>query len=61
MEDVDRIFLPYRTYKLKPTWTIERIVWIGFLAKVGDGYGSFFGLYVDFISYLILRQFALFS
>jgi hypothetical protein len=61
MEDVDRMFLPHRTYKLKPTWTIERIVWIGFLAEVGDGYGSFFGVYVDFISYLILRKFALFS
>ena len=61
MEDVDRMFFPQRTYKLKPTWTIERIVWIGFLAEVEDGYGSFFGVYVDFISYLILRKFALFS
>jgi len=34
MEDVDRMFLPQRTYKLKPTWTIEMIVWIGFLSEV---------------------------
>jgi len=34
MEDVDRMFLPQRTYKLKPTWTTEMIVWIGFLAEV---------------------------
>jgi len=34
MEDVDRMFLPERTYKLKPTWTIEMILWIGFLAEV---------------------------
>jgi len=34
MEDVDRMFLPQRTYKLKPTWTTEMIMWIGFLAEV---------------------------
>jgi len=34
MENVDRMFVPQRTYKLKPTWTIEMIVWIGFLAEV---------------------------
>jgi len=34
MEDVDRMFLPQRTYKLKPKWSIEKIVWIGFLSEV---------------------------
>jgi len=34
MEDVDRMFLPQRTYKLKPTWTTEIIAWIGFLLEV---------------------------
>jgi len=34
MEDVDHMFLPQRPYKLKPTWTTEMIVWIGFLAEV---------------------------
>jgi len=34
MEDVDRIFIPQRTYKLKPTWTIEMTTWIGFIAQV---------------------------
>jgi len=33
MKDVDRMFLPQRTYKLKPTWTIEMTMWIGFLAE----------------------------
>jgi len=33
MEDVDRMFIPQRTYKLKPTWTTEMIVWIGFLSE----------------------------
>ena len=30
MEDVDRMFIPERTYKLKPTWSTEMTVWIGF-------------------------------
>jgi len=34
MEGVERMFLPQGTYKLKPTWTTEMIVWIGFLAEV---------------------------
>jgi len=34
MEDVDPMFLPQRTYKLKPTWTTQMVVWIGFLAEV---------------------------
>jgi len=34
MEDVDRIFIPQRTYKLKPTWTIGMTAWIGFIAQV---------------------------
>jgi len=28
------MFIPQRNYKLKPTWTIEMIVWIGLLAEV---------------------------
>jgi len=62
MEDVDRMFLPQRTYKLKPTWTTERIRWIGFLAKVLEMVTALsLVFYVDFISYLILRKFALLS
>ena len=34
MEDVDRIFLPQRAYKVKPTWATERTLWIGFLSEV---------------------------
>jgi len=34
MEDVDRMFIPQRTYKLKPTWTTAMIAEIGFLAEV---------------------------
>jgi len=34
MEDVDRMFLPQRTYKVKPTWTTGMTVWIGFLSEV---------------------------
>jgi len=34
MEGVDRMFLSQRTYKLKPTWTTEMILSIGFLAEV---------------------------
>jgi len=34
MEDVDRMFLPQRTYKLKPTWATEMTAWIGFLFEV---------------------------
>jgi len=38
----------------------DRVDWFS-CGGFGDGYGSFFGVYVDFISYLILRKFALFS
>jgi len=34
MEDVNCMFLPQRTYKLKPTWATEMTVWIGFLSEV---------------------------
>jgi len=34
MEDVDRMFLPQRTYKLKPTWATEMRLWICFLSEV---------------------------
>jgi len=34
MEDVDSVFLPQRTYKLKPTWTTGMTAWIGFLSEV---------------------------
>jgi len=34
MEDVDSMFLPQRTYKLKPTSVTERTPWIGFLSQV---------------------------
>ena len=34
MEDVDRKFLPQRTYKLKPTCATEMTLWIGFLSEV---------------------------
>jgi len=34
MDDVDRMFLPQRTYKLKPTWIIGMTVWFGFLSEV---------------------------
>jgi len=34
MEYVDRMFLPQRTYKLKPTWTTGMTVWISFLSEV---------------------------
>jgi len=62
MEDVDCMFFPQRMYKLKPTWTIEMTGCIGFLVEVfRDGCGSLFGVYGHFISYLILRKFALFS
>jgi len=37
----------------------DRVDW--FFGGFGDGYGSFFGVYVDFVSYLILRKFAVFS
>jgi len=33
MEDVDRMFLPQRTYTLKPTWATEITVWIGLLSE----------------------------
>jgi len=62
MKDVDCIFLPRGTYKQKPPWTIGMTVWTDFLVEVlGNGYTSFFGVYVDFISYLIVRKFALFD
>ena len=38
----------------------EHVDWIS-CGGFGDGYSSFFGAYVDFISYLILRKFALFA
>jgi len=34
MEDVDRMFLPQRTYKLKPICIIGMTGWIGFLSDV---------------------------
>jgi len=34
MEDIDAMFLPQRTYKVKPTWTTGMTVWIGFLSDV---------------------------
>ena len=36
-----------------------RVDWFA-IGGSGDGYSSFFGVYVDFVSYLILRKFALF-
>jgi len=38
----------------------DRMDWFSF-GGFGDGYGSFLGVYVDFISYLILQRFALLS
>jgi len=38
----------------------DRVDWFS-CGGFGDGYGSFFGVYVDLICYLILRKFALFS
>ena len=38
----------------------DRVDWFSFRG-FGDGYGSFFGVYVNFICYLILRKFVLFS
>jgi len=38
----------------------NQVGWFSF-GGFGDGYGSFFAVYVDFTSYLILRKFALFS
>jgi len=37
----------------------ECVDWFSF-GDFGDGYGSFFGVYVDFISCLVLRKFASF-
>ena len=38
----------------------DHVDWFS-IGGFGDGYSSFFGVYVDFICYLILRKFALFS
>jgi len=34
MQDADRMFLPQRTYKLRPTWATEITVSIGFQSEV---------------------------
>jgi len=33
----------------------DHVDWFS-IGGFGDGYGSFFGVYVDFVSYLILRK-----